>query len=331
MTTTVLISDRYVKEQFRADVVTGLTATQRWLPSKWLYDKHGSELFDLITRLPEYYPTRIESELLVAHASELASIAQPHTVVELGPGSGAKAELFLLPLISAGLRSYVPIDFSDGWLSDAIRSMLGKSHVAVSTIVADYETQLGQLPAFADPTLIAFLGASLGNLMPKKRIALLREMAHLLNEGGCVLVGVDLRKSPDVLIPAYDDSAGVTARFNKNVLSVINNELQADFNLANFDHAATWEDDPSWIEMRLYANKSHTVRIDRAELEVSFRAGEYIRTEISAKFTRQQMADELAQAGLGLHSWWTDDRGYYALCLAIKDGRGSLHRPPDSQ
>ncbi|MFF4607103.1 L-histidine N(alpha)-methyltransferase [Streptomyces sp. NPDC001339] len=298
----------------RADVVQGLSRTPKQLPPKWFYDARGSELFDEITRLPGYYPTRAEREILVAHAGHIAAATGARTLIELGSGSSDKTRHLIGAL--TGLHSYVPIDVSESALAAAGEALLAEHPgLTVHALVADFEQGI-ELPGTPAPRLLAFLGGTIGNLLPTERAAFLHSVHALLSPGDALLLGTDLVKDEATLVAAYDDPRGVTAAFNKNVLEVINRELDGDFDPADFDHVALWNAEHEWIEMRLRARRDLTVKIPGADLAVTFEAGEELRTEISAKFRKDRVSAELAHAGLELTNWWTDSGGRYALSLS---------------
>ncbi|MEV5685082.1 L-histidine N(alpha)-methyltransferase [Streptomyces sp. NPDC052164] len=298
----------------RADVLSGLTRHPKTLPPKWFYDAHGSELFEEITRLPEYYPTRAEREILLARAPEIAAVSGARTLIELGSGSSEKTRHLLDAL--SGLHSYVPVDVSESALTGAAESLLAeRPDLSVHALIADFTGGLA-LPGTPGPRLVAFLGGTIGNLLPEERATFLHSVRSLLSPGDALLLGTDLVKEEGTLVAAYDDAAGVTAAFNKNVLSVVNRELGADFPLDAFDHVAVWDPRAEWIEMRLRARRALTVKIPELDLVVPFEAGEELRTEVSAKFREEGVREELAVAGLRLDQWWTDSAGRFALSLA---------------
>jgi L-histidine N-alpha-methyltransferase len=301
-----------------ADVRAGLGATPKTLPPKWFYDDRGSELFDEITRLAEYYPTRTERSILVEHAREVAELTKADTLVELGSGTSEKTRLLLDALHDAGtLERFVPFDVSEQTLRDAADAVAREyDGVRVHAVVGDFEHHLGELPG-GGTRLVAFLGSTIGNLAPEPRARFLADLAAALAPGDSLLLGTDLVKDVDRLVAAYDDAAGVTAAFNRNVLSVIDRELDADFDPATFDHVAVWNADAEWIEMRLRAQRAHTVHVRALDLEVDFAEGEELRTEISAKFRRERVEQELAAAGFHLAEWWTDPAGDFALSLSF--------------
>ncbi|MCQ8769614.1 L-histidine N(alpha)-methyltransferase [Streptomyces telluris] len=299
----------------RADVATGLTRTPKELPPKWFYDARGSELFDEITRLPEYYPTRAEREIIIARADEIAAATRARTLVELGSGSSDKTRHLIRAL--AALDHYVPVDVSESALTGAAEGLLADHpELTVHALVADFQYGL-HLPATPAPRLLAFLGGTIGNLRPQERSAFFAAVRAELAPGDALLLGADLVKDERTLVRAYDDAAGVTAAFNKNVLTVINRELEADFDPDDFDHVALWDPRQEWIEMRLRARGALVAKIPALDLAVNFAAGEELRTEISAKFREEGMRGELAAAGLETTHWWTDEEGRFALSLSV--------------
>lgn len=299
------------------DVRSGLTRSPKELPPKWFYDDRGSALFDEITRLPEYYPTRVERSILERYASEIAVRTRADTLVELGSGNSAKTRLLLDALAESGaLARFVPLDVSETTLREAARAVAGEYGIEVLAVVGDFEQHLDRLPA-GGTRLVAFLGGTIGNLVPATRARFLRAVRSGMHDGDALLLGTDLVKSPARLVAAYDDAAGVTAAFNRNVLAVVNRELDADFDLERFDHVARWDVDEEWMEMRLRADGPQDVHVRGLDLHVAFADGETVRTEISAKFTRDRVTEELAAAGLALEAWWADDAGDFALSLAV--------------
>jgi L-histidine Nalpha-methyltransferase len=305
----------------RSDVRAGFTAVPKSLPPKWFYDKVGSELFEEITRLPEYYPTRCEREILRRHAGDVVRASGAATLIELGSGSSEKTRLLLDALLADGAPAdpgaarYVALDVSEDALWGAARGLAHDyPELDVAIVRADFERQLGLLPA-GSQRLLAFLGSTIGNLGPADRGRFLDSVRALLAPGEHFLLGADLVKSPDILLPAYDDAAGVTAAFNLNVLDVLNGRLGADFDRADFEHVAVWDAEQEWIEMRLRARRAVRVAISEVALTVEFAAGEEVRTEISAKFRRERLTAELHAAGFGDAGWWTDERGLFSLSL----------------
>ena len=299
------------------DARRGLTATPKDIPPKWFYDDRGSALFDEITRLPEYYPTRAERAILRARASEIVERADCDTLVELGSGTSEKTRALLDAMRDAGtLTRFVPFDVSKQTLHDAAAAIEREyPGVDVQPVVGDFTVDLDTIPK-SGRRLIAFLGGTIGNLLPDARSAFLRDVAAMMQPGDHLLLGTDLVKTLDRLVAAYDDDQGVTAEFNKNVLRVMNRELAASFDPDNFEHVAVWDAQNEWIEMRLRAQRAHVVDVAVLELRVPFERGEEMRTEVSAKFRRERVETELATAGLELVEWWTDDDGDFALSLA---------------
>jgi L-histidine N-alpha-methyltransferase len=307
----------FLADALRADVTRGLTATPKALPPKWFYDERGSVLFEQITRLPEYYPTRAEREILHARAAEVAARTGARTLVELGSGSGEKTRLLIEALRERGtLATYVPMDVSPSALLESGRVLVRDyPGLSVHALLADFEHQLGVLPV-GDRRLTAFLGGTIGNLEPGPRAAFLADLRASTEAGDWLLLGTDLVKDPAELVPAYDDSAGVTAAFNKNVLQVVNRELAADFDLAAFEHVARWDADAEWIEMRLRSTADQKVTVGVLDLVVPFGADEEMRTEVSAKFRPDGIRAELAAAGFASRDGWTDGAGRFLVTLA---------------
>ncbi len=317
----VHLTDDDLRATLVADARRGLTATPKTLPSKYFYDARGSDLFEQITRLPEYYPTRTEEAILTRYADQIAAAAgRPDTLVELGSGSSTKTRLLLDALAAAGrLRRYVPVDVSSSALEGALDTLaVDYPALELHGVVADFEAHLDRLPSTGG-RLIAFLGSTIGNLDPAERSRFLRGLRSGLGAGDAFLLGADLVKAEDRLVAAYDDAAGVTADFNRNVLRVLNASLGADFRPEDFDHVARWNSDAEWMEMILRARRAMTVRLADLDLQIAFATGEEIRTEISAKFRRPGLTAELAAAGFTLMSWWTDPSDDFALALAVPD------------
>ncbi|MFC4605498.1 L-histidine N(alpha)-methyltransferase [Rhodococcus kronopolitis] len=325
-TVEVHLSPEQLNQNLRDDARVGLAASPKWLPPKWFYDARGSELFEEITRLPEYFPTRTERELLRVSAPHIAQATDAQILVELGSGSSDKTRLLLDALTAHGtLERYVPQDVSEAALVSAARQLAEEfPSLAVHGIVSDFTETLHNLPGRrgADGSrsgsrrMIAFLGGTLGNLVPEEREEFLASIAEVLEEGEQLLLGVGLVTDPDVLVPAYADAAGVTARFNRNVLAVLNDRLGADFDLSNFRHVAVWDQTNEWIEMRLEARDAATVHLPALDMSVEFAAGEQMRTEISAKFRLEGIGKELASAGFTSDRVWTDPLDRFALILA---------------
>ena len=298
------LPDGFLAEALRADARAGLSATPKVLPPKWFYDERGSELFEKITRLDEYYPTRAERSILRGAAGQI--------------GAADKTRLLLDAMAAEGtLASFVPVDVSEAALIEAARRIDGEyPGLAVTAVVSDFEEHLG-LPEDSGSRLVVFLGGTIGNLLPGQRAAFLASLRARLRPGDAFLLGTDLVKDPAVLVAAYDDAAGVTAAFNKNILSVLNAALGADFDPDAFEHVALWDARQEWIEMRLRSLQEQVVTVPAIDLVVPFAEGEEMRTEVSAKFRRAGVAAELAAAGFTMTGWWTDDQGRFGLSLSV--------------
>ncbi|NUS10023.1 MAG: L-histidine N(alpha)-methyltransferase [Streptomyces sp.] len=308
----------YFTDSLHADVRKGLADAPRTLPPKWFYDKRGSDLFEEITRLPEYYPTRAEQEILVRRAPEIAAVTRAATLIELGSGSSRKTRLLLDALTAGGtLVRYAPLDVSGAALAEAGEAICRDyPGLAVTATVADFESGL-PLSDEPGPRLLAFLGSTIGNFDPAQRQAFYRTLALGLSSDDVLLLGADLVKDPDVLVRAYDDAQGVTAEFNKNVLHVLNRELGADFDPDGFEHVALWNEQEERIEMRLRSRTAQTVKIPEVDLSLALDAGEELRTELSCKFRRESLTAELHEGGFTVRQWWTDPDGRFALLLAV--------------
>ncbi|MGI8807904.1 MAG: L-histidine N(alpha)-methyltransferase [Acidimicrobiales bacterium] len=307
-----------LRAALRRDVADGLTSTPKELPPKWFYDQRGSELFDEITRLPDYYPTRCERAILAERATEIVRLSGADTLVELGSGTSEKTRLVLDALAGASrLRSIVVFDVSEPTLRAAAATLACDYPQAdVRAVVGDFEQHLGAIPT-GGRRLVVFLGGTIGNLPPKKRALFLSEVATLMVPGDGLLLGTDLVKDRRRLEAAYDDARGVTAEFNRNVLKVLNRELRADFEPERFAHVARFDADEEWIEMWLRADQPQRVTVADLDLTVDYREGEEMRTEISAKFRRPGVEAELGDADLALARWWTD--GDFAVSLSFKE------------
>ncbi|HUR01606.1 MAG TPA: L-histidine N(alpha)-methyltransferase [Nonomuraea sp.] len=303
----------YLRQALEHDVRTGLTAEPKWLPPKWFYDATGSELFSRITRLPEYYPTRRELAILRARAADLAAASGADTLVELGSGTSEKTVLLLEALAA---RTYTPVDVDAVTLSAAAHRLAGLfPGLRVRAVCADFERHLALLPR-TGRRMVAFLGGTIGNLEPAARAVFMKDLRATLRPGDTFLLGADLVKDTGRLIAAYDDPAGVTAAFNRNVLRVINRELEADFDPEAFEHVALYDERHEWIEMRLRASRDMRVRIGGLGLVADFAEGEETRTEISAKFRPEGLREELAAAGFEVRRRYTDPAGDFMLILA---------------
>jgi len=298
------------------EVREGLSQAQKTLPSKYLYDGRGSELFEQITRLPEYYPTRAETEILELHAGDLIATARPEELTELGSGASRKTQLLLEAMHEAGTGDrYVAFDVSEDAIQGAAEGLaVGHPWLEVRGVIGDFEEDLAKIPR-GGRRLVAFLGSTIGNLDPEARLGFLRRVAGMLEEGDTFLLGTDLVKPREILEPAYDDAAGVTADFNRNVLRVLNRELGADFPAEEFEHVARWVPELSRVELHLRCPRDLVVHFEGRDFEVPLAGGEEIRTEISTKFTRDGVIEECAAAGLELQLWETDAAGRFALSL----------------
>ncbi len=301
------------------EVRLGLTASPKELAPKYFYDERGSQLFEQITELPEYYPTRAERAILSERSAEIVAAAgEPGTLVELGSGSAAKTRHLLSAMRDAGcLTTYVPVDISAEITHETAEALVEEyPGLAVRGLVCDFEHDLERIPDGGGGRLVAFLGGTIGNLHPDARREFLVRLAALLEPGDRFLLGTDLVKERDRLEAAYDDSAGVTAEFNKNVLHVLNRELGGDFDPDRFKHVARYDADAARMDIRLRSLTEQTVHLDGLDLTVRFAAGEEMRTEISAKFTRPRLEQIYREAGLQPTGWFTDPAGDYALSLA---------------
>lgn len=300
------------------DVLDGLTRPFKELPPKHFYDARGAELFDRICELPEYYPTRAERSILQQQAAKLAALTGAHELVELGSGTAAKTRVLLDALHASGtLVRYVPVDVTEQMVRDCAEELTEEYQgLQVYGVIGDFERHLDCVPPPAGPRIVAFLGGTIGNFPPGSRRRVLRDIRRLLGAGDHLLMGADLVKDPDVLEAAYDDARGLTAEFNRNLLRVLNRELDADFDPQDFEHVALFDPQHEWIEMRLRARRAHTTMVRALDLPVHFEAGEEMRTEISAKFTRERLRADLAAAGLELVRWLTDSDELFALTLS---------------
>ena len=300
-----------------ADVRAGLTKPFKELSPRYFYDERGSELFERITRLPEYYPTRAERAILERSAGEIVAAAgEPATLIELGSGSAAKTRVLLDAMRDVGcLRAYAPVDISEEITRSTAGAVAAEYGIEVHGLVCDFELDLEAIP-LGGPRVIALLGGTIGNFEPAQRAGFLRRVANLLGPEDRFLLGTDLVKDPAVIELAYNDAAGVTAEFNKNVLAVLNHELDADFDLDAFEHVARWDADNLWMDIRLRSLARQSVAFGALGLAVDFDEGEEMRTEISTKFARQGLDGIYHEAGLELAEWWTDPEDLFALSLA---------------
>ena len=307
------------ERSLREEALAGLTSDPKVLAPTWLYDERGCDLFDQITRLPEYYPTRAERSILLRRALDIAERSGADTLVELGAGTAEKTRILLDAMSLHGrLTRYVPFDVAESTLRATAEAVAAEHPtLRVEGVVGDFRRHLGELPR-GGRRLIAFLGGTIGNLEPHDRAEMLATIAAGMVRGDAFLLGTDLVKDRERLVAAYDDAAGVTAAFNKNVLQVLNDRLDADFDLDAFDHVARFDEDHEWIEMRLRARRAQTAHVRALGITLQLADGEDLRTEISAKFRPEGVEAELAAAGLELAEWWTDDGGDFALSLAVR-------------
>ncbi len=300
------------------DIRLGLTSKPKELAPKYFYDERGSQLFERITELDEYYPTRAEREILADRSAEIVAVAgEPETLVELGSGSAAKTRHLLSAMRDAGcLATYVPVDISEEITRETAEALVEEyPGLTIRGLVCDFEHDLERIPS-GGGRLVAFLGGTIGNLYPDARRDFLARIAALLEPGDRILLGTDLVKGAGRLEAAYDDSQGVTAEFNKNVLRVLNREYGGDFDLDAFEHVARYDAEAARMDIRLRSLTEQVVRLDGLDLTARFGPGEEMRTEISAKFTRERLDEIYREAGLRPDGWFTDAAGDYALSLA---------------
>lgn len=327
LTTDAIVVESFVgpkdERSLADDVLDGLTRPFKELPPKHFYDGRGAELFDRICELPEYYPTRAERAILEERSTEIVEATGAAELVELGSGTAAKTRLLLRAMAEAGtLRRYVPLDVTESMVLGCADELVDEfPGLRVHGIVGDFERHLPHVPEPDGPRIVAFLGGTIGNFTPGTRRRFLRAIARLLRPGvDHLLLGTDLVKDPAVLEAAYDDSAGVTAEFNRNVLRVINRELDADFDVEAFEHVAFFDREREWIEMRLRAERRMDVHVGKLGLDVTFAPREDLRTEISAKFTIKRLGADLAASGLELREVLTDPDELFALSLSARPG-----------
>jgi L-histidine N-alpha-methyltransferase len=305
------------RQRMRADAIAGLQADTKSIPPVWFYDERGSQLFEQITELAEYYPTRAERRLLELHAATIAERSKADTLVELGAGACAKTRVLLTAMDELGtLARYIPFDVSDEFLRDAANSLSGEyEDLAVHLVIGDFHRHLAQIPT-EGRRLVAFLGGTIGNLNPAQRARFLFDLNCTMASDDSLLIGTDLVKDRQRLVAAYDDASGVTAAFNKNVLHVLNEQLQGNFDPAQFAHVALWNEAEQWIEMRLRAEEALDVVLHDAGISVHFSPGEDLLTEISAKFTPERIETELSAANFVVDGMWGAEEGEFLLTLA---------------
>lgn len=315
----VLLTPGDLRAALVADARAGLTGPVKSLPPKYFYNDAGSKLFEQITTLPEYYQTRTEQAILAGRAAQIADASSAEVLLELGSGSSTKTRLLLDAMNATGqLRSYVPVDVSAGAMTGALHDLRREyPGLALHGVVADFDRHLPDLPA-PGRRMFVLLGGTIGNYPPATRHTFLTGLVESMTPGETLLVGVDLVKDPGRLVAAYDDAAGVTARFNRNVIRVLDDQLDGDLDPEAFEHVARWDARREWIEMRLRARIPITGRLAAIDLPVTFTAGEELLTEVSVKFTRTRIESDLTAAGLRLRAWWTDPAHDFAVSLAAR-------------
>ncbi len=315
----VLLDPDWASGELVHDVRRGFDRHPRTLPPKWLYDDVGSDLFDEITRLEEYYPFRAERSILLEHADEIATASGAATLIELGSGTSEKTRILLDAFHATGqLTRFAPVDVSEATLRDASDRIAARyPGLEVEAVVGDFTLHLAHLPR-GGRRMVAFLGGTIGNLYQEERGAFLGALADTLESGDSLLLGTDLVKSSDRLIAAYNDERGVTAEFVLNSLRVLNRELGADFDLDGFSYIPFWDAHMERMDLRLRAEMPQRVTVPGADLVLDLASGEEIRVEISTKFRVSKIAAELETAGFGVTRVWTDEDGDFALTLATK-------------
>jgi L-histidine N-alpha-methyltransferase len=299
------------------DVVKGLTQSPKILPPRWFYDERGSDLFDRITELPEYYQTRTEMEILQRHAPDVVARTRAASIVELGAGSCTKSRVLIKAAKGMGtLSTFVPFDISETTIRRSASELVEEyKDLTIYCVAGVFDEHLDQIPRFGSQ-LIVFLGSTIGNFSAEETRVFLANVRRLMQPGDFFLLGVDLVKAEPVMVAAYDDAAGVTAEFNLNVLTRLNRELSANFDLRAFEHVAVWNAEMSRIEMHIRSVKDQTVNIPAAGLVIDFAAGELLRTEICTKYTRDRTERMLTEAGMEVIDWYTDPRQQFGLTLA---------------
>ncbi len=305
------------RSELAADILSGMAVEPKTIPSKYFYDATGSELFDRITHLPEYYLTRTETAILSASATDIMRRTRPEELIELGAGSADKTRILLDAMLDLDLgRRYVPIDISESALEEAVRALCDDyPELAIDGLVGDFDVDLDRVPR-RGRRLVTFLGSTIGNLIEEERLAFYGSVAAMLDPNDGFLLGVDLVKDPATMIRAYNDAAGVTAAFTRNILAVVNRELGTDFPVEDFIHRPVWNRRESRMEAWLEASRAMRVHCAALDLTVHIGEGERIRTEVSCKFSRSMVSDELTRAGLSVERWYTDQRKWFGLALA---------------
>ncbi len=313
----VLVDSDHWRNAMRSEVREGLLSTPKRLPSKYFYDTRGSDLFEEITELPEYYQTRTEQALLERCSGEICRVVRPLELIELGAGSSKKTRM-LLDAATAGnrLERFIPLEVSEVMARQSGADIAGDyPGIDIHAVVGDFDHHLPHLPE-GTRRLVVFLGGTIGNMVRADAVEFLQEVAQLLDSESALLLGTDLVKDKQVLEAAYNDSRGVTADFNLNILNVINNELEGNFNPEGFEHVAFFNEDEERIEMHLRARTMQRARLEDLKMNVAVQAGEMIHTEVSCKYRKESVQEMLGQAGLELEHWFTDPKNYYALSLA---------------
>jgi len=308
-----LVADGDHAEELRRS----LARLPRTIPPRWLYDDRGSELFDRITRLAEYYPTEAERQILTTWSTTFAARTGAHTLIELGSGTSDKTRTLLDAFVGEGhIRRFVPLDVSEATLVYAADVLSQRyPHLAVTPVVGDFTRHLGRLPT-GETRLVAFLGGTIGNFYLEERRAFLGALGDVLAPGDWFLLGVDLLKPVDRILAAYDDPGGVTDAFIRNALTAINAELHGDFDVGNFEYVPLWDAREHRVDMRLRALEPETVTLRAVDLVLEVQPGEEIHVEISTKFDRATLTSELAEAGFESTEWFTDTAGDFALALS---------------
>jgi L-histidine N-alpha-methyltransferase len=311
------LDEEWISRSLATDIRMGITKAKKSLPPKWFYDEAGSELFDKITQLSEYYPTEAEREILNIQAVKIAEISEADHLIELGSGSSDKTRSILDAFASAGqLNSFTAFDVSEEILLSSAKQIKQRyPNVKIRAIVGDFDHHLDAVPQ-SGKRLFIFLGGTIGNFEPEARQRFLSGLTAQFKSGDSLLLGTDLVKEIPRLELAYNDPDGVTAAFNKNILSVLNKNLGANFDTEKFDHVAQFDTDREWIDIGLRSRSDQQIHIEKLDLKVNFLKNEIMRTEISAKFRPEGIEQELASAGLTIRNFWTDSAGDFAVTLS---------------
>jgi L-histidine Nalpha-methyltransferase len=320
-----MVRDRFDEDsanKMALDILKGLTAYQKYIPSKYFYDERGSKLFEVICSLPEYYPTRTELRLLATHASDIVRGFEQGDLVELGAGANRKIRTLLDalgPLHRTDVR-YVPVDVcGPALLESEAQLTTAYPEVTVERIVADFTRDLHRLQS-GRPKIVLFLGSTIGNLDQQEALAFLRGVAAILNPGDRFLLGLDMVKPVEIIEAAYNDSRKVTDAFNKNILLVVNRELGAAFNPTDFDHLAFFNEAQERVEMHLRARRQLRVDVKALGISVALGKGETIRTEICRKFSPDGAQNMIRDAGMEVSRCYSDPQGWFSLLETVRDG-----------